>query len=54
MVAGTAGILSVRPYYNRPPQAGLYDHFRAVAADTHLSVIVYDIPMRTGRKVHTA
>ncbi len=52
--AGAAGILSVAPYYNRPPQAGLYDHFRAVAASTHLPMIIYDIPMRTGRKVNTA
>ena len=52
--AGAAGILSVAPYYNRPPQAGLYDHFRAVAAATHLPMIIYDIPVRTGRKVDTA
>ena len=52
--AGAAGILSVTPYYNRPPQAGLYDHFRTVAEATHLPVIIYDIPVRTGRKVDTA
>ncbi len=52
--AGAAGILSVAPYYNRPPQAGLYSHFRAIAEATHLPVIIYDIPGRTGRKVDTA
>ncbi|MCE2531514.1 MAG: 4-hydroxy-tetrahydrodipicolinate synthase [Acidimicrobiia bacterium] len=51
---GAAGILSVAPYYNRPPQAGLYDHFRTIAESTHLPMIIYDIPVRTGRKVDTA
>jgi len=49
--AGVAGILAVTPYYNRPPQAGLEAHFRAVAASTRLPVVVYDIPVRTGRKI---
>jgi 4-hydroxy-tetrahydrodipicolinate synthase len=50
---GVAGILAVCPYYNRPPQAGLDAHFRAVAAATDLPVVVYDIPIRTGRKIAT-
>ncbi len=48
---GVAGCLVVTPYYNRPSQAGLEAHFKAVAAATALPVIVYDIPIRTGRKV---
>jgi len=49
--AGVAGILAVTPYYSRPPQAGLAAHFRALAGSTRLPVMIYDIPIRTGRKV---
>lgn len=50
---GVDAILSVTPYYNRPSQAGLLEHFRAVARATDLPVILYDIPVRTGRKIDT-
>jgi 4-hydroxy-tetrahydrodipicolinate synthase len=51
---GVAGVLAVGPYYNRPSQAGIDAHLRAVAAATSLPVMVYDIPVRTGRKIATA
>jgi len=49
--SGVAGALVVTPYYNRPAQAGIEAHFRAVAAETKLPIIIYDIPIRTGRRV---
>lgn len=49
--AGVAGILAVVPYYNRPSQAGIEAHVRAVASASALPVLLYDIPVRTGRKV---
>ncbi len=52
--AGADGILLVAPYYNRPSQAGLARHFQTVASATSLPVVIYDIPIRTGRKVDTA
>ncbi len=48
---GAAGVLSVTPYYNRPGQSGIEAHFRAVCAATELPVVLYDIPVRTGRRI---
>ncbi len=50
---GAAGILAVGPYYNRPPQSGLEGHITAMANATTLPVVIYDIPVRTGRKIST-
>ena len=50
---GAAGVLAVCPYYNRPSQAGIEAHIRAMAAASALPVMVYDIPVRTGRKINT-
>jgi 4-hydroxy-tetrahydrodipicolinate synthase len=49
--AGAAGILAVTPYYNRPSQTGIARHFTAIAEATSLPVVLYDIPIRTGRKI---
>jgi 4-hydroxy-tetrahydrodipicolinate synthase len=45
--AGADAILSVVPYYNKPTQTGLYEHFRAIAQSSGLPVILYDVPSRT-------
>ncbi len=45
---GVDGILLVSPYYNKPSQEGLYRHFQAIAAETKLPVMIYNIPHRTG------
>ena len=46
--AGIDGILSICPYYNKPSQEGLYQHFKAIASASPLPVVMYNVPGRTG------
>lgn len=49
--SGIQGVLSVSPYYNRPDQRGIYEHFRCLSESTSLDILIYNIPYRTGRPV---
>jgi 4-hydroxy-tetrahydrodipicolinate synthase len=52
--AGANGFLSVTPYYNKPTQEGLYQHYKALSESTALPIVVYNVPGRTGVNVEPA
>lgn len=52
--AGADGALLISPYYNKPTQEGIFQHFKAVAESTRLPLIVYNIPGRTASKIEAA
>ena len=51
---GVGGVLSVTPYYNKPTQEGLYQHYKAIASAIRLPIIVYSVQGRTGINVEPA
>src|SRR5919106_386801 len=48
---GADGALMISPYYNRPTQEGIYQHYKKVASEVGIPIIVYNIPSRTGSKI---
>ena len=49
--SGADGALMISPYYNRPTQEGIYQHYKKVASEVGISIIIYNIPGRTGSKI---
>src|SRR5262249_29393550 len=52
--AGASRLLSVAPYYNKPTQEGLYQHFRGIAESTPLPIVLYNVPGRTGVNIEVS
>ena len=51
---GVQGVLAVAPYYNKPTQEGLYQHFKAIAESADLPVVLYNVPSRTASNIEPA
>ncbi|CRF47521.1 4-hydroxy-tetrahydrodipicolinate synthase [Helicobacter heilmannii] len=51
--AGANALLCVSPYYNRPTQQGLFEHYKAIANSVEIPLILYDVPARTGTQIAT-
>ena len=52
--AGADGALIVAPYYNKPTQRGIYEHYRSIAESCDIPIVVYNIPSRTGINIDPA
>ncbi len=52
--AGATGILSVSPYYSKPTQEGLFQHYASIASSTNLPIVLYNVPGRTGSNIEAA
>lgn len=53
-LAGVDGILSVSPYYNKPTQEGIYEHYKAIASNTDMPIILYNVPGRTASNIRAS
>lgn len=53
-LTGVDGVLSVSPYYNKPTQEGIYEHYKAIAMNTNLPIVLYNVPGRTASNIRAS